>query len=371
MSTKFTIPFELSKENTQIINNIINSADNIHHIYGLHTTDFADIENDLPNGIVMVHPVDAKVQVENLPLHAFSYLVVCPVISGDVSNLNEKELQKAVPQYSKQPATLQVRSVASGMDGKHWQAEFGEDEHSFAGVFKKTKGRDTTYYVCAQAGAPVACQQLREKLMKNPMTFQQLLNDKDYNYCHYLAQRNAKRLAYNVARACKLNINHMQDTGSFSEFDYSAKPMQAIPLHMQANSTISDLSYNSENAVAVYNKATPIDGIVTTQYIYEGPYNGIAVFNINGRAKGLALPSMSGRLEKPTKITQSVETRCNGILCEKMDPKNHPDIIQNTFNETNNDEFIQEMIKLGWKIEGLHNLVPVMVKIWDPTIKRT
>jgi hypothetical protein len=362
----------LSKENAQIINNIINSADKIHHVHGLHTVDFADIENDLPNGIVMVHPNDAKVQVENLPLHAFSYLVVCPVISGNVEEIKNatSELQKAVPQYSSQPPSLLVRNSATGMDFKHWQAEFGEDEHSFAGVFKKTKGRDTKYYICAQAGAPVACQQLREKLLKNPMTFEQLLNDKDYNYCHYLAQRNACRLAYNVARACKLNIKHSPDTGAFAEYEYSGKPMRALAMHMQPSSTISELNYNSEKAVAVYNKATPIDGIVTTQYVYEGPYNGIAVFNINGRAKGLALPSMSGKLEKPTKITQSIETRCSGILCEKMDPKKHPDLIENTFNETNNDEFLQEMIKLGWKIEGLHNLVPVLVKIWDPTIKR-
>lgn len=373
MKTSFVYP--LTKEHKMVVDSLLTQCPDLHLIQGYHNSDFTEIENDIPSGMVMIHPPSSKVHPDNIPLNAFSYMVVCPIASNtdkitDASFKGfEDAIQEAVPQYCANPPNLDVRGL-SGLDSKHWEAEFGEDEHSFAGVFKRTTKRDTKYYVCAQAGAPVACKQLKEKLAKQPLTYEQLLHDPDYNYCHYLAQRNAQRLAYNVARACKVSIRHMQDTGAYSEYDYSGKPMRAVPQFIQANSTVASVTYKSEAAVGVFNKVTPVSQGVLTQFVYEGPYHGISVFNMNGKAKGYGLPAHSGKIENPPKADQAVQKRCQGILCESGIAEQHPDITHDSFRSTDDEHFLQHMNQLGWKTEGINNLVPVLVKIWDPSIKR-
>jgi hypothetical protein len=215
------------KMNHLAIEAILNNYDGQVEIKAMHNQDFTDIENDIPSGIVMLHPPKVNVHVDSLPLNTFDYLAVCLIKKQGLNDQffegKEEKLKEAVPQYVGQPASLEVRDPSTAQDGKHWQAELGENENSFAGIFKHVKGRDIKYYVCAQAGAPVACRELRQKIANNPMTFEQLLVDKDYNYCHYLAQRNVQRLAYNVARAYGVPISHMMDTGTKSDFVYSAK----------------------------------------------------------------------------------------------------------------------------------------------------
>jgi len=44
-----------------------------------HTADFTD-EEDVPGGLLMVHPMSAKVHVDSIPLNAFSYLAIVPVL---------------------------------------------------------------------------------------------------------------------------------------------------------------------------------------------------------------------------------------------------------------------------------------------------
>lgn len=340
-------------------------------IVALQNKDFTDIENDIPSGIVMLHPPTAQVHVDSLPLNIFDYMAVCLINKEGLkdSDFQGKEalLHEAAPQYVGEPATLSVRDPSTSMDGSHWRVELGENENGFAGIFKRVKGRSTKYYVCAQAGAPVACRQLRQKLAENPMTFEQLLVDKDYNYCHYLAQRNVQRLAYNIARAFKVRISHSQDTSAKTDSSFSGKPMKALPTYMQPVSTIKKLE---SGEVGVFNKVTPIAGNSDYHFIWEGPYHGISVFQMDKRGRGVGLPAHSGRLQNPLKVKEPISQRAQGIVCERISADQHPDVVQQTYQTVEDDVFLQEMTKLGWKTHGMNNMIPVMVKIHDPSFTR-
>jgi hypothetical protein len=298
--------------------------------------------------------------------------MIVPILSDRVltdADFEGKEhlLQEAVPQFSKNPPSLKCQSNQTHVDGKVWNPEFGEDEHAFAGVFKQTKGRESRFFIGVQAGAPMACKQLRDRIARKSMTFEELLNDNDYNYAHYIAQRNAQRIAYNVARALQLPIRHMSDIGSFKEYEYSGLPMRAVPYYVQPTSTIQRISHDAQSAIGVYNKLSPVSN---THFVYEGPWNGIAVFHMAGKGIGHALPAHSGKHEQPRKLSQyDISKRMKNVLCEG-DIRKHPDIIAETYKQVDSEEFLTEMNKLGWKTKNLHNLIPVMIKIYNPNIKR-
>ena len=290
-------------------------------------SDFTDDE-DVPGGLLMVHPLQAKVHVDSIPLNAFSYLAIVPVLprkdgSNDWSaHLAEQSLETLnayVPQFAATGApSLKMRDINSPLDGKTWNVEFGEDESAFAGVFKQIKGRESNYYIAVQAGAPMACKQLREKIARGSITFQQLLEDKDYNYCHYIAQRNVERIAYNVARALKLPIKHQPDNGSKKEQTYSGVAMKACPTYLQPVSTIMPIVHESERVIGVFNKLTPVANAATVNFVYEGPYNGIAVFHMNKQGIGHAIPAQSGKIEQSARTPLSkaeVLKRSKGKNC--------------------------------------------------------
>lgn len=345
-------------------------------IKALHTADFTDLE-DVPGGLLMIHPLSARVHVDSIPLNAFTYMAVTPVLGTKQwtdADFKGKEslIHEACPQFSAKPPSLRCQNSITSLDGKSWNAEFGEDENAFAGVFKQTKGRDTRYYIAVQAGAPLAAKQLREKLLKKNLTFEQLLVDKDYNYAQYLSQRNCQRLAYNVARALKVPIRTMTDMGAHSEHEYSAKPKMAVPLYMQPVSSIQTVIHDdSTQKVAIFSKLTPVANSARYQFVYEGPYNGIAVFDMNGKGKGHALPAHSGKVKgapllKPTEV----ENRCRDVFCEG-DISKHPDMLSDNYQEVNSEEFLQEMKELGWNQKRtLNNMIPVTLKVFNSEVLR-
>ena len=353
-----------------VIDSILGNYENNVKIQGLHTADFSNMEEDIPSGIIMEHPIGANVHADSLPMHTFSYMVICPVLTQEKNDehfLNHlHDIDAAVPQYCDSPVTLDTRNTHTAMDGQHWKAELGEDDQSFAGIFKCVRGRETTYYACVQAGVPVACKQLRQKLAANNMTFEELLQDPDYKYCQYTGQRNAARLAYNVARACQVAIRHVEDAGSVKEFDYSGLPNRAIPAATQKVSAISRVG---KEQVGVFNRVTPITESHNTQYVYEGPYHGIAMFNMKGNTTGNGLPTHSGKHMTP-EPARNPSKRAQGIICEGMKATEHPDIVEDTFCKVDSESFHEQMNTLGWKTEAIHGLIPVAVKIWSPGVRR-
>lgn len=346
---------------------------NVIDIEKLFTVDCTDDE-DIPSGIVSRHPINGKVASDGLPNNIFDYLVVCPIINNNKNKeLTDEyfknkavDIRAAVPQFSRAPPSLKTRNLETGLDDKPWIAEFGENDSSFAGIFKQTTGRDTKYFVCAQAGAPVACQQLREQLARSPMTFQQLLDSKIYGYCVAIAQRNARRLAYNVSRAANVDILYEGDASAKGD----VSPWRANPAHLQAMSTIDYLPTSNKTIVGVFNKVTPINNANKSHFLYEGPYNGIAEYVVRNDCTGLGLPAHSGKHENPKSVGDPMK-RSHGIICEEIHAKEHPDIARETFKQTDDETFKAEMKKLGWRADlPRNNLIPVVLKIYDPTIKR-
>jgi hypothetical protein len=346
----------------------------VSRIEALHTVDFSDPEEPHPAGLVTVHPLDAKVHPDSLT--AVRYLAVVPVNGASFGEFDKDALNRAVPQFAaSNPPSLRCRSTETKLDDKVWHPELGDDDLAFAGVFTQTKGRDVKHFICVQAGVPLATRQMREKMnlytkrTGSPMTFDQLMSDPDYNYLHYIAQRNVQRLAYNVARTFKLPIRHTPDIGTKREFEHSGVPMMAKPAVLQPISTMVPITGTA--SVAVYNVASPMAKV---DYVYEGPYHGIAVFNTKG-VKGIALPAHSGRkssVSAATLASAEISKRVSdaGIICEGGTPASHPNVSTEAFHRTDTEEFIDEMKTMGWKSHNMINLVPVVIKISDARLVR-
>jgi hypothetical protein len=352
------------KDQLQVNTILKNYEKQIHAIHASSTADFTS-EEQVASGILMIHPPSAKIHVDSLPINAFTYLAICPILNvkgrvyTDEDFKNVQLLQTAVPQYADQPANLKFK------DNKPWKAELGEDENAFAGVFKQTKGRNTRYYVAAQAGAPLACRQLREKIIKNKMTFEQLLLDPDYSYAHYLAQRNVQRLAFNVARAMKVPIRHMEDVSAYAENEFSGRPMRAMPQYLQPISTIQPVNYEGISAIGVFNKLSPIKEKV--HFVYQGPFAGIAMLNVP-HVSGQALPSTTGRVIVG-ELSKSPLPK-DGLVWEKGGSENHEQLHPQAFADIEEEHILGELKEMGWKPEQISTLIPIAVKIFTSEIKR-
>jgi hypothetical protein len=191
-----------------------------------------------------------------------------------------------------------------------------------------------------------------------------LIADPDYSYAHYLAQRNVSRLAYQIARAMKAPIRHMEDVGSYTDNEFAGRPMRAVPSVLQAVSTIQPIIHESRQAVGVFNKLTPVKEKI--HYVYEGPFAGIAVLNVS-QVAGHALPSTSGRVV--TNELSKAPLPKDGLIWEGVG-KNHEQLHPQAFGSIEEEQIMDELKGMGWKPEQITNLIPVAVKIFSGEVKR-
>lgn len=382
MATSIYVGAELVPEHQAIIDTII-ADQKPNKIISFVNADFADDE-DMPGGLVMLHALNNSVHVDSIPQEAFQYVVACEVLptkawsDADFTG-PEKEaaLNEAIPQFSRNPPGLKLGD--SKKDDKVWSAELGSAD-GFAGIYKQVQGgtgRETQhkYYVVAQAGAPVASEELRQKLIKHPeTTFHDLLHDPDYNHAHYVAQRNAQRLAFNVAHALKVPIRHMSDVGSFLETPYSAYPMRAVSNLVWSTSSIEEV----KSQVGVFHKVRPAAEVGKQCLVSAGPYEGLVLFNMRGlgpKKHLLGLPACTGRSEVAnTNAAVDYKTRSKGIIWEgkTLDNPVHPDLHPEAFKPID-DAFLASMKDMGWNESGLNTktfLIPLCVKIFNPAIRR-
>jgi hypothetical protein len=270
--------------------------------------------------------------------------------------------------------------AANNTDMNSWNAELGDE--GFAGIFKKVteNGRSADYFIAVQAGVSNASAELKDYISKHEgMTFEQLVNDPAFGYIKHLAQRNAARLAYNVARTYQVPIHHTADISSYCEKDWHAQPMKSVAKngYQQAQSTINVLpnGYEGKDTVAIYHNVRPVYEASQICFVTASPYDGIAVFHMKGNGVGIGLPATTGKSEKystlPPMDPKMAEQRAKGLIWETAD-KLHPDLHPEAFRRVDT-EFLNQMKAMGWKQEGIDNreyLVPVAVKITHPDVRR-
>ena len=361
--------------------------DSILKIYALENADFRD-EEDVPSGLLMVHPIEAKVHVDSIPEEAFQFLIVMPIHekpSGKEwkdSDFDTPEMQKAlddaVPRHSESTPGLDKLEASTGKEIETWEAELGDGDSSFAGVMKRvhSNGRGSSYFVVAQAGVPKACQQLKEWIGRRAdgITFGELLDSNQYSYVRYLARRNTERLAWNVARAFKAAIYHTEDSASESIQDV-AVPLRAEPMKnmRQPVSTLGELVWGKDGvaAVGIFHKVRPAQNVQDICMVNGGPYEGIAIFNMAKNAIGYALPATTGPNPKAKAITDKRELslRKKGVFWGEGERNNellHPQLEPTEHSPIESDAFLAAMRGHGWRQQGTdtrRRLIPVMIKM--------
>ena len=181
-----------------------------------------------------------------------------------------------------------------GHDNSPWSAEIGSD--GFLGVYKTQKGRKADYYMVAKTAS----------------------------------KRNSQRAIYAAARSLGLDVKGTEDFSAYVSQPYIAKP------------TIAECH--------------PICGQGKTA-IYEGPYNGISIFDVVGQD----IPTQTEKNKTPGYGNYNE----SGFVWEGKS-KTHPDLRQDLFREVD----LNEMKKLGWK-QGEHtHMIPVLVKLGNPDLNK-
>jgi hypothetical protein len=336
-------------------------AKSIHTFVNFNASD----REDCPAGVVTRHESTSVVHPDAVPTDSLQYLIMVPIEGEhkDEEFADTSKLMEAIPQYAQ-------RNPPAANDDKNWNPELGS-ENSFAGVFKKNDGtRETKHYICVQASVPTACNELRTFIAKNPgITYEQFVESPEYHAAHYVARRNAERIAYNVARAFKVPILHMEDTVASGSV---GSPQRAVPTFSQTSSTVRAIG----NQVGIFSKVRPVEsaGSQKLHAVYESPYDGIVMYNMNGAAKGIGLPVTTGYGPNRQAVINAPvsEKRAKGIIWEG-NAKIHPDMHKDSFISADSDEFMDAMRGTGWNDAGTKSLtrfVPVAVKIFNPEIKR-
>lgn len=329
-------------------------AKSIHTFVNFNAND----KEDAPAGVVTRHEPKSTVHPDAIPIDALQYLIMVPILGEHKDEeFDAAKLMEAIPQYAQ-------RNPPAINDERSWNPELGS-ENSFAGVFKTNDGsRETKHFICVQASVPTTSKALRAFIAKNPkMTYEQLVNAPEYHSAHYVASRNAARIAYNVARALKVPIHHMEDSGRNA-------PQRAVPSFSQTSSTVRAIG----SEVGVFSKVRPVESAGSQKFhaVYAGPYDGIALFHMDGKAKGIGLPVTTGYGERKSVNAPVSEKRAKGIVWEG-NAKNHPDMHKDSFIAADADQFISAMRGTGWSETGIKSVtrfVPVAVKVFNPELKR-
>ena len=97
-----------------MIENYSNDTDSLTSIIGYPNLDTTD-EEDVPSGMLAVHPIDAPVHADSIPEKSFSFLVVCPI--KQTKNFQDSDFpinakfNEAIVQYSEKPPSLRNKNI--------------------------------------------------------------------------------------------------------------------------------------------------------------------------------------------------------------------------------------------------------------------
>jgi hypothetical protein len=338
----------------------------------LPNADFTDSET-IPRGIITIHPIDATVHQDSIPNDMFDYLIVCEIhdpekklVDSDFLSKSEK-LCAQIPQFSHAPPRM------IGLENKVWAAELGND--GYAGIYKEIS-RDPKYFVVVKAGAELACKDFKRKIInEEKRQFKDMYYDSCFNFTKSIAKRNAERIAYCVSRVMGVNIDQIEDVSAKSTDIHIARPYKAATKsgYTQEVSTMDELSYAGQLCMGVYHNVRPQKLASKMAIINAGPYEGLAILHISRSISALGVPVDTGVGVAESDVTEkTMKERASPFVWEKKTSNFHPELVPGKHNPFNQN-FLEQMIKLGWKNEVLNSkriLMPVMVKIGNPELDR-
>ena len=357
----------------------------IDRVISLVNADYADPEN-VPSGIIMIHPPKAVVHPDSVPNELFEYITVCKIQDKD-NHLNdsfftnkEELLKQGIPQYSATPPRLNGVYAKCGDDASTWEPELGRN--GFVGIYKQThiNQRDTDYFVVAKAQVSVAARELKRQLIRSEgRKFQELINDKAFNFTTKLAERNTARLAYCAAKILNVKLEKkIEDIRAHTKAAYIARPFLGVSFAgiSQPSSSIENLVWKGQEKVALFHKARSARRLQNIALVYAGPYNGLTIFKLNKSINVTGMPGTTKtRPDKDLRAKVSTETlkrRARGFTWDGKQALSHPMLHPKKFDEVD-DNFLKVMKNLGWQQEGVKNryvLVPIIVKLANPELER-
>jgi len=360
-------------------------GESISEVVSLVNANYSDPDN-VPSGIIMIHPETAIVHPDSIPKELFQYTVACKIqdkdgtLTDEYFKKHEDDLRTSIPQYNTKPPRIDGVFSNTSNDKASWGPELGEN--GFAGIYKEMhpNQRETTYYVVIKAAVPKACRELRQKFIrKQGRKFKEIVQDPVFNFTTKLAERNAQRLAYCVAQVCNVKLaRKIEDSRAYLERPSTAAPYLGLGYDgfSQPTSVIDALVWKGEGKIALFHKARAASRVQDTCMVDAGPYNGLTLFKLKNGVVGPGLPNTT-KSTRPSEVgqigsTDKAKRRARGFTWEGKDGHSHPDLHPERHTEVN-DEFLEAMSNLGWDQRGVHThftLVPVVVKLSNPDIKR-
>lgn len=353
------------------------SYDKAIEVQTLPNLDFSDTYEPV-KGAVAVFDASQKVGYDTLSRRPVNVLALFKINKSDLDEQRDVISKKALlnevaPQFASSPITLNHRD-SDNNDCSDWQAEMG-GHGNFVSIVKRLKPDKRSYdwYIAVQAGAPLVNEDLWDMTQQNAegITFGELADSMDYNYTQLAAERNVRRLAFEVADKLNLPVKYGKDSFAFREEVDDVPPMLANPTYMQVNSCIKRLPYQ-RNKVAVYNHAVDADAIGDMFFVAADPYAGLCGFNAEFTKMPkdqvpLAMPSCTGRNpEAKQNSTINEEARRIEVAVWEDTPTEtatNARVASNTYRQVNRD-FVKELRNLGWDTAlGYENYTTVITKI--------
>lgn len=355
-------------------------------------------EEDVASGTLAIHNLNAPVRVETIPASAFQYLVVVPIndhrskpngwTDADFAHAQDA-IQKAAPQESANPPLLSRRDADTNGDAEAWSPELGKDD-AFAGVFKMIRAnhRDADYFIAVKAGVPKACAQLKEAILQEGKgyTYEKLLNDPRVHYVQHLAQRNAKRLAYQIASNLHIAdaVHAVEDVSAYTPSQFMAKPMRAEPSArrglssarsglIQSISSIQPVQYGRDECVGVFHRVRPTTEAIKQNAVVGSPYDGIHLFSMDKKPIGVGIPADIGKrapLDDADLEHRDTSRRHANVVWEG--PQQALKVMAPNVYHDIDDEFYRGMSQMGWVQQGTNrvsHMIPVLLKVSNMDLK--
>lgn len=342
-------------------------------------------DENIPTGMQAVYSPAAVVDPTVIGDTLFQLVAVSAIIPDRGQTLTDEFfaskqeiIKSAVDQVPAERISDAIRNKMNNKELDVWAPELG-GPNSFVGVYSQIQNgdhRQKDYFIVGRGTVPLLVQNLKESIAQEKPTYRQLLYDdkwlRQMNYVEHTAKRNVFRGMQNVAEACGVLIERMDDVNSKLVTESAAHPEMAVPEWRQTTHSIQPTVFNGQPAVMISHGVVPVEECfkLTNQelFVVGNPYDGIAVFQLSNVLS--AVPADTGRKNSPSALVgQDIPAeRLKGMTWDEPGKTNvnlHPQ----AFNPIGT-EFKNAMKEMGWNAaqHEMKRMIPIVGKIWNPAL---